>query len=768
MKTNPPKEGALIENYAGILTVTREMLRERGAELAVINGRSAHDASKSYLKQAGQELTSESDTDPKAAVLESPPESERWDPVPHDTRVEQADTRTKEANTRTKQAENSEHALRASELSYRRLFEAARDGILILDVDTGRITDVNPFLVELLGFSHGEMIGKTVGELSPFKDIESNKVMLERLQKDGYVRYKDLPLETRDGRHVAVEFVSNVYQAGDKRVIQCNIRNITERKQAEIASMRLASIVESSDDAIIGKDLNGIITSWNKGAEEIFGYTASEMTGTSIMRLIPADRQDEENQILGTIKRGESVEHFETLRQGKGGRLIDVSVTISPIKEATGEVIGVSKVARDITERKQAERALRASEISYRRLFEAAKDGILILDVDTGRITDVNPFLVELLGSSHSEMVGKTVGELSPFKDIESNKVMLGRLQKDGYVRYEDLPLETSDGRHVAVEFVSNVYQAGDKKVIQCNVRNITERKRAEEQMRGMQTKLKQTNRDLMRRSEEIQYFYHTLAHELKTPLTSAREFVSIVIDGLAGELNSTQLNYLRTAKESCTELAVYINDLLDASRLDTGKVHMELKAASLAAIIRRAMAMMEPLAKGKKLRLSEELDAHLMDVMVDESRIMQILTNLLNNALKFTSEGGAIIVKLGANPKSSECVQISVVDNGCGIPKDQIDNLFHRFYQIKNGDATPEKGVGLGLYLCRELVLLHGGSIWVESVLGKGSTFSFTIPKHADQTTTSRRRYKEVAAGTKESNGSGCPASIYKAQPKN
>jgi PAS domain S-box-containing protein len=722
MKTSPPTEGASTENSAATLTVTRENVRKRVAKRALINGRSAHDA----------------------------------------TRMERADTRMERPETR------SEQAIHASGLSYRRLFETAKDGILILDVDTGRITDVNPFLVELLGLSHGEMVGKTVGELSPFKDIESNKVMLARLQKDGYVRYEDLPLKTRDGRHVAVEFVSNVYQAGDKKVIQCNIRDITERKRTEIGLIQLASIVESSDDAIIGKDLSSVITTWNKGAEKIFGYTASEMMGTSIMRLIPADRQDEENQILAKIRRGESIEHFETLRKTKSGRLIDVSVTISPIKEPRGEVVGVSKVARDITQRKQAERALRDSEVSYRRLFEAAKDGILILDVDTGRITDVNPFLVELLGLSHGETVGKTVGELSPFKDIESNKVMLERLQMDGYVRYEDLPLETKNGRHVAVEFVSNVYQAGDKKVIQCNIRNITERKRAEEQMRGMQTKLEQTNRDLRKRNEEIQYFYHTLAHELKTPLTSAREFVSIVIDGLAGELNLTQLNYLRIAKQSCTELAVYINDLLDATRLDTGKLHVELKAVSLAAIIHRAIAVMEPVAAGKNIRLSEELDTHLKDVMADESRIMQILTNLLNNALKFTAESGAIIVKLGAHPKNSECVQISVVDTGCGIPKDKIDNLFHRFYQIKKGDTTPEKGVGLGLYLCRELVLLHGGSIWVESVLGKGSTFSFTIPKHADQTTTSRRRYKEVAAGTKESNGSGCPASIYKAQPKN
>src|SRR5665213_1691803 len=149
------------------------------------------------------------------------------------------DTQTRRADARTMRA------VRISELNYRRLFEAARDGILILNAETGRITDVNPFLVELLGFSHGEIVGKTVGELSPFKDIESNRVMLNRLQKDGYVRYDDLPLESRNGRKIAVEFVSNVYQAGDDKVIQCNVRDITQRKHVEAALSRLASIVES-------------------------------------------------------------------------------------------------------------------------------------------------------------------------------------------------------------------------------------------------------------------------------------------------------------------------------------------------------------------------------------------------------------------------------------------------------------------------------------------------------------------------------------------
>jgi len=273
----------------------------------------------------------------------------------------------------------TEQALRASELRYRRLFEAAQDGILILDADTGRINDVNPFLTRLLGFSRDEMVGKTVGELSPFKDTVSNQTMLARLQKDGYVRYENLPLETRDGRHIAVEFVSNLYQAGDKNVIQCNIRDITEHRQLETALIHFRSIVESSDDAIMGKDLDGIITSWNRGAEKIFGYTADEMVGTSIMRLIPDDRRDEESKILAQIHGGESLDNLETVRQTKGGRLIHVSITVSPIKDLNGKIIGVSKVAHDITVRKEHEREIERLSRLYAALSQV-NQAIVTLD----------------------------------------------------------------------------------------------------------------------------------------------------------------------------------------------------------------------------------------------------------------------------------------------------------------------------------------------------------------------------------------------------
>jgi PAS domain S-box-containing protein len=292
------------------------------------------------------------------------------------TRIEETEARTEQAETRSKRAETRrERTTPDSEVSYRRLFEAARDGILILDYNTGRISDVNPFLIELLGFSRSEMLGKTVGELSPFKDIESNQAMLERLQTVGFVRYEDLPLRARDGRKRDVEFVSNVYEDGGEKVIQCNIRDITKRKKEEMDSLRLAAIVESSDDAIIGKDLRGIVTSWNAAAEREFGYTASEMIGHSITRLVPSDRQEEELKILSQIARGKSVRHFETMRLRKDGSAFNVSVTVSAIRNSAGKIVGASKVVRDITTRKQAEETIHRlnSELEQRVIERTAE-----------------------------------------------------------------------------------------------------------------------------------------------------------------------------------------------------------------------------------------------------------------------------------------------------------------------------------------------------------------------------------------------------------
>jgi len=295
---------------------------------------------------------------------------------------------------------HTEQKLSASELRYRRLFEAAQDGILILDVDTGRINDVNPFLCQLLGFSHSELVGQTVGEVSPFKDIVSNQAMLERLQKDGYVRYENLPMETSDGRRIEVEFISNVYRENGHKVIQCNVRDNTEHHRAEKASLLLAEIVESSDDAIIGKKLNGIISSWNRGAEKMFGYTAGEMVGQSITRLFPPDRLVEEEDILVKIQRGESVQHYETVRLRKDGISLDVSLTVSPIHNSAGRIIGISKVMREITERKRAEVVTR----KLLAVVEATPDIIGFASLE-GSCEYLNPEGRKLVGLDQEESI---------------------------------------------------------------------------------------------------------------------------------------------------------------------------------------------------------------------------------------------------------------------------------------------------------------------------------------------------------------------------
>jgi len=275
-------------------------------------------------------------------------------------------------------------AFRASEIRYRRLFETAHDGVLLVDPATRKIVDANPFMTRLLGYPHRQLVGKELFEIGLLKDEVASREMFRKLKRKHEVRYEDLPLESRRGRHQEVEVVANLYQEDGHSIIQCNIRDITARKAAELALNRLVAIVNFSDDAIIGKDPNGIITSWNRGAEKIFGYSAREMVGTSITRLIPADRHHEEGKILAKIRRSECVHNFETVRQTKRGKLINVSVTISPIKDAAGRIIGISKVARDITERKAAAEAririqvLAASneeltlEIAQRKAVEAA------------------------------------------------------------------------------------------------------------------------------------------------------------------------------------------------------------------------------------------------------------------------------------------------------------------------------------------------------------------------------------------------------------
>ena len=262
---------------------------------------------------------------------------------------------------------NAAKALRASELSYRRLFEAAKDGILILEPHDGRIVDVNPFLVHLLGFSHAEMVGKTVGELSPFKDVVSNQAMLERLQNEGYVRYEDLPLETKDGRHIAVEFVCNLYAAGDLNVIQCNIRDITERRKTEESLRLLESAVAQTQESIVITDAElkapgPTIVFVNAAFTQMTGYTAAEAVGKS-PRFLQGRLTNKAvlDRLRENLERGEPFAG-ESINYRKDGTEFNLDWQIGPVRDAGGKITHFVAVQRDVTEKKKLEAQFRQSQ----------------------------------------------------------------------------------------------------------------------------------------------------------------------------------------------------------------------------------------------------------------------------------------------------------------------------------------------------------------------------------------------------------------------
>jgi PAS domain S-box-containing protein len=609
-------------------------------------------------------------------------------------------------NTGVGERNLGEDALRVSELSYRRVFEAARDGILILDVDTGRITDVNPFLLEMLGFSHDEMVGKSVGEISPFKDIVSNQAMLELLQQDGYVRYHDLPLETKDGRKIAVEFVSNVYQAGDKKVIQCNIRDITERRVAERAASWLAAIVESSDDAIIGKNLNSIITNWNKGAEKIFGYTAGEIVGTSIMRLIPADRQDEENQILTKINSGGSFEHFETLRQTKDGRLIDVSVTASPIRDITGKAVGVSKVARDITGRKRAEE--RASWLAS--FPEHNPNPIVELDLVSGVIHYANPSAVRQFpnlqgeGMSHPLLAGLE----------ETQKTLLNG-------KADTVRREISTGEFFFSQTITYIPEAQRLRIYSTD---ITERKAAEQKVHQLNTELEQRvverTSQLKAANKELEAFSYSVSHDLRAPLRAVNGFAGIVLEDFSAQLPDECRSHLERIRAGSVRMGVLIDDLLAFSRLSRQAVNRQ--AVNPARIVNEVMDELKPQRDGRQIEIKI---GELPVCHGDAALLKQVWVNLISNAVKYTRGREPGIIEIGCARENGENV-FFVRDNGAGFDMEYANKLFGVFQRLHRADEF--EGTGVGLAIVQRIVHRHGGRVWAKAEVNRGATFYFTI----------------------------------------
>lgn len=403
------------------------------------------------------------------------------------------------------------------------------------------------------------------------------------------------------------------------------------------------------------------------------------------------------------------------------------------VTERTRELAGANDVLhREIVERKRVAEALKNSRSLYHSLIENLPVHVWRTNLE-GRFTFANEHLCDFLGVNQEDFLGREV------HDFFEPAVALKSVRDDRFVIETGDPFEdveffiTRSGRRGYQQVLKSAFHDAQGRVlgVQGISWDVTERRKAEEEMRRIQAELRRTNRHLRAKNHEVQNFYHTLSHELKTPLTAAREFVAIVRDGLAGSVTPQQREYLGIALESCNQLRVCLNDLLDAARLETGKLSLERRLASPGALAQRAVTTLQSSARDTGQTLTCVTAADLPDVMLDEHRITQVLTNLISNALKFTPADGRVEVRVAA-PAPAE-IEFTVTDNGRGIPADHLEQVFDRLHQVKAGDASTGQGIGLGLYICRELVRLHGGAISVRSTLGAGSTFRFTLPVKAE-----------------------------------
>jgi two-component system cell cycle sensor histidine kinase/response regulator CckA len=393
-------------------------------------------------------------------------------------------------------------------------------------------------------------------------------------------------------------------------------------------------------------------------------------------------------------------------------------------------------LAMTVTELKQAEDDLRASETRYRRLFESAKDGILILDADTGQVVDANPFLISLLGYSHADFLGKNVWDLGPFKDTAVSKDLFKELQEKEYLRYENLPLETHDGRVINVEFVSNVYFVGQTKVIQCNIRDITERKRSEDERKRLEQQLQ-----VSQKMEAIGILAGGIAHDFNNLLSVILSYTEFAMHALReGDPLKDDLLEVKKAGERA---AVLTRQLLAFGRkqlLQPVVLNLNHVAEGIEKMLRRIL--------GEDIDFVQVLAPDLGMVRADPGQMEQVLMNLVVNARDAMSEGGKLTIETSnveldeeyaahhVSVKPGRYVQLAVTDTGCGMDEQTKTQLFEPFFTTKEKD----KGTGLGLSTVYGIVKQSGGNIWVYSEIGLGTTFKIYLPRELSVTATATR----------------------------
>lgn len=428
---------------------------------------------------------------------------------------------------------------------------------------------------------------------------------------------------------------------------------------------------------------------------------------------------------------------------------IDINLAVSLMKSGAHDYIqkhelsrlapAVARELREIEGRIDPQFAdaatLARSESRYQRLFATARDGILILDAESGRIIDVNPYLIEMLGYTKEDFLEKELWELGAIHDKEASKRAFIELQKTGFVRYEDQPLETRDRQLIPVEFVSNVYFVNQAKVAQCNIRNIAERKQAEEESRERSDELarrvQERTAELEAANRELETFNSAVSHDLRAPLRRIMGFTDVLLEGAIASADDSSAQAIASIRGSVERMNALIRALLELSQLSRAAVKRQwTDLSALAQLIGTELRMSQP-ARSVEFTIAEGLE-----VRGDNELLRIALGNLFGNAWKFTGRQPIAHIEFGASPQSDGQIAYFVRDDGAGFDSARSSELFCAFQRLHNERDFP--GLGIGLATVHRIVHLHGGRVWAESVEGSGATFFFTLgeSKHPPQRT--------------------------------
>lgn len=468
---------------------------------------------------------------------------------------------------------------------------------------------------------------------------------------------------------------------------------------AEEKSAVLNSIIESSDDAIVSTNLEGIITSWNNSAERIFGYRAEDIIGQSVFKLIPTDRHHEEPEILEELKESKRVDHFETQRVRKDGSLVDVSLTISPIFDSTGKIMGLSKIARDITQQRNAE--VMGERLSA--IIASSDDAIISKDLNS-IITSWNDGAVRIFGFTAAEMIGQSILKIIPHDRLEEEPKILSQLKKGLRVDHFETIRRRKDGSYIHVSLTISPIKDKRGNVIGLSkiARDISERKEME------------------KKKDE---FIGFVSHELKTPLTSLRSYVQISLYKAIQQKHEFISHALSKAELQTKKMEKMIADFLNVSRLEEGKMKLNPSNFNLVELINASIADSSIISTKHQLHYVGETEAL---VTGDAEKISLVLANLISNAQKYSPMGGEITISC---KNTGQHFLTCVKDVGIGISLENQKSLFQKFSRVESDQTQSISGFGIGLYLVASIMSLHGSQVSVESQPGNGSSFKFELP---------------------------------------